>query len=171
VCCFAACLLGCQAASSVDAALDVRHPNTGILGRAKGQKPSDNCFQLSTKSSVLRWRDLVLRQPWSMTPLPERVKHLPPSRSMDLASSADEYEATPCRISRIPFQLVVRPSISATYGTALCYCDSTRQYVAMRPSWRAPTTARRSFKSSLLLTLQPPKLSRSGPEQAAEMTG
>jgi hypothetical protein len=32
VCCFVACLLGCQAAPSVEAPLDVLHPNIGTLG-------------------------------------------------------------------------------------------------------------------------------------------
>jgi hypothetical protein len=32
VCCFVACLPGCQAAPSVEAPLDVLHPNIGTLG-------------------------------------------------------------------------------------------------------------------------------------------
>jgi hypothetical protein len=90
---------------------------------------------------------------------------------MDLATIADDYDAMSCRISLIPFRLVVRHNILAPRQSPLCHCDRTRQFVTIRPSWRARAIARRPFKSSLFLTLRAPKLSRRGPEQPPEMTG
>jgi hypothetical protein len=46
-----------------------------------------------------------------------------------------------------------------------------RAHLDLRCRWRARAIARQPFKSLLVLTLRPPKLSRRSPEQPTEMTG